>query len=134
MSYRGTCHCGRCVFEVQTELQTEVRGAAAQAGPLPDDARQGCRTRGGTLVSVPRDRLRLLSSEEGVGAYTFSGRIIGHRFCGACGTHLYGEALDSAGPGIAYLNPACISRGERAATASEDAGAGAERARAVAAG
>lgn len=85
MAFRGTCRCGRFVFEVQG-------GAASDGG----------------LLSVPRDRLRLLSSEEGVGAYTFSGRTIGHRFCGACGTHLYGEEIGGAGPGIAYVNPRCI--------------------------
>src|SRR5690606_81479 len=122
--------------ELQPEARGAAQGAAAQAGPLAASLRQGCGSRSGMLVSVPRDRLRLLSSEEGGGADTFSGRIIGHRFGGACGTHLYGEALDAAGPEIAYLNPACIARGEQAATSSADdaAGAGAQRARAVAAG
>ena len=85
MGFRGTCHCGRFVFEVHG-------GAASQGG----------------LLSVPRDQLRLLSSEEGVGAYTVGGRTIVHRFCGACGTHLYGEEVGGAGPGTAYVNPRCI--------------------------
>lgn len=89
MRLRGTCHCGRFVFEVQ--------GAAADRGGV---------------ISVPRDRLRLLSTEEGVGAYTFGGRTIGHRFCGACGTYLYGEELGGAGPGTAYVNPRCIVQGD----------------------
>ena len=90
MAFRGTCHCGRFVFEV-------LGGTADQGG----------------LLSVPRERLRLLSTEEGVGAYSFGGRTIGHRFCGACGTHLYGEEIGGAGAGTAYVNPRCIVRGDR---------------------
>jgi hypothetical protein len=88
VAYRGSCHCGRFVFEVH--------------GAAPDQ---------GGVISVPRDRLRLLSREEGVGAYTFGGRTIGHRFCGACGTYLYGEDIGGAGPGTAYVNSRCIVRG-----------------------
>jgi len=97
MSFRGTCHCGRFVFELQGVAPAGMAGD----GDLPR----------GSLISVPRDRLRLLSTEEVVGAYTFGGRTIGHRFCGACGTHLYGEDIGGAGPGTVYVNPRCIVRG-----------------------
>jgi hypothetical protein len=90
VGFRGTCHCGRFVFE--------VHGVAADQDGL---------------IRVPRDRLRLLSTEEGVGAYTFGRRTIGHRFCGACGTHLYGEDIGGAGPGTVYVNPRCVVRGDQ---------------------
>jgi len=106
MSFRGTCHCGRFVFELH---------GMVPASHAPADAGAGGSPRRAALLSIPRERLRLLSCEEGVGAYTFSGRIIGHRFCGACGTHLYGEDLDGAGNGTAYVNPWCIARGRQAA-------------------
>ena len=108
MSFRGTCPCGRFVFE----LQGVAAGLAGGGDP-----------RQSTLIRVPRDRLRLLSTEEIVGAYTFGGRTIGHRFCGACGTYLYGEDIGGAGPGTVYVNPRCIVRG-----------AGATKAKAVGAG
>src|SRR5690606_19535768 len=101
----GTCHCGRCVFEVRGQEQLEAQDAARQVGRHAGAARPA----GGSLLSMPRERLRLLSSEEAIGAYTFSGRMVGHRFCSVCGTHLYGEALDAAGPGTVFMNPACLS-------------------------
>ena len=110
MSFRGTCDCGRFVFELQGMAPARCESA---------DATRGAVLGHGALLSIPRERLRLLSSEEGVGAYTFSGRIVGHRFCGACGTHLYGEDLDGAGSGTAYVNPRCIARGEQAARLAE---------------
>jgi hypothetical protein len=132
MSFRGTCHCGRFVFELQgmspdPDAPTNRKDAfipADGANRVPADADAGANTHRwvrerGALLSVPRERLRLLSSEEGVGAYTFSGRIVGHRFCGACGTHLYGEDLDNSGPGTAYVNPWCIARGLQASAPAD---------------
>ena len=128
MSFRGTCHCGRFVFELQgtspypdaptTRNDASIPGDGAHRVPADAGTQRSVRGRG-ALLSIPRERLRLLSSEEGVGAYTFSGRIVGHRFCGACGTHLYGEDLDNSGPGTAYVNPWCIARGLQASGLEE---------------
>jgi hypothetical protein len=128
MSSRGTCHCGRFVFELQGMTPEPDAPTPGDDASSPGDGAKRVPTDAGThprvhergaLLSVPRERLRLLSSEEGVGAYTFSGRIVGHRFCGACGTHLYGEDLDNPGPGTAYVNPWCIARGLQASGLEE---------------
>ena len=115
MSSRGRCSCGRFVFELQGSVPESADPAGARepggdgtlAASLPDGALPGR-----SLLQVPRERLHLLSSEEKVGAYTLGARIIGHRFCGACGTHLYGEAVDAAGQALAYVNRWCLTRGD----------------------
>ncbi len=99
MRYTGICQCGTTVFELRAELLSATPPPPAQSVGLP----------GARLWSVPRESLRLLGAEEGVGAYTFSERIIGHRFCRTCGTHLYGEELDGSGPSNAYLNVDCLA-------------------------
>ena len=125
MIIRGRCSCGRFVFELQgSEPETvdspsapEAGSAGTLAGPPADGALPG-----GALLKVPRERLHLLSSEEKVGAYTLGARIIGHRFCGACGTHLYGEAVDAAGQALAYVNRWCLTRGDEQQADTVEAG------------
>ncbi len=95
MRYKGICQCGHVAFEVEDD------------GPGPVAC--GTRSPDGTLLwRVPRDRLRRLDSAADIGAYTFSGRLVGHRFCATCGVHLYGEELGSEGLRMAYVNRDCI--------------------------
>jgi hypothetical protein len=96
MHYKGICHCGNAVFEIPAA----TAGAASSYRPSRPDDRSFWR--------IPRDLLRLLGAEEGIGVYTFSGRMVGHRFCGTCGMHLYGEEIGDEDPPMAYVNRDCL--------------------------
>jgi hypothetical protein len=67
-----------------------------------------CSRKGSLLWFVPRQQLRLLTSDEDVGTYTFNKHVIKHRFCQTCGIHTYGEGLDPKGDQIAAINIRCL--------------------------
>jgi hypothetical protein len=97
MVYQGRCHCGEIAFEVEGELT----GAVACNCSI-------CSRKGALLWAVPRDRLRLLTSDEGVGTYTFNNHVIEHRFCRACGIHPYAEDSRAQTDRMAYINIRCL--------------------------
>ena len=53
---------------------------------------------------VPRDKLQLLTSKEGMGTYTFNKHVIKHHFCQTRGMHPYAEAADPKGNRMAAIN------------------------------
>jgi hypothetical protein len=57
---------------------------------------------------VPREKLRLLTSESEMSTYTFNKHVIKHRFCPTCGIHPYGEGVDPNGNSMAAINIRCI--------------------------
>ena len=97
MIYKGSCHCGKVAFEVESELA----GAMACNCSI-------CSRKGSLLWFLPRDKLRLLTSEEGLGTYTFNKHVIKHRFCQTCGIHPYGEGVDPKGNRMAAINIRCL--------------------------
>ena len=97
MLYRGSCHCGKIAFEVE--------GAVKQALACNCSI---CSRKGSLLWFVPRDELRLSTSGEGVGTYTFNKHVIKHHFCQTCGIHPYAEAIDPKGRPTAAINIRCL--------------------------
>lgn len=97
MRYQGSCHCGQIAFEVEGEL-TRVMNCNCSI----------CMRKGALLWFVPRDKLQLLTPEEGTRAYTFGDHTIQHRFCPTCGIHPYGEGSDPAGKNMAAINVRCL--------------------------
>jgi hypothetical protein len=83
MRYKGSCHSGKVAFEVEGELE----GAVACNCSI-------CSRKGALLWAVPRDQLRLLTPEDGMGRYTFNNHVIEHRFCRTCGMHPYAEDVE----------------------------------------
>jgi hypothetical protein len=77
VKYKGSCHCGKVVFEVEGELQ----GAMACNCSM-------CSRKGSLLWFVPREQLTVLTPEKDIGTYTFNKHLIKHRFCQTCGIHL----------------------------------------------
>ena len=74
MIYKGSCHCGKIALEVEGELTGAMECNCSI-----------CSRKGSLLWFVPRDKLRLLTSEEGIGTYTFNKHHIKHHFCRTCG-------------------------------------------------
>ncbi len=97
MIYQGSCHCGKIAFEVDGDLT----GAMACNCSI-------CSRKGSLLWFVPRGKLHLLTSEEGMGSYTFNKHVIKHRFCLTCGIHPYGEGVDAKGNQMAAINIRCL--------------------------
>jgi hypothetical protein len=97
MIYKGSCHCGKVALEVEGELT----GAMACNCSI-------CSRKGSLLWFVPRDKLHLLSSQEGVGTYTFNKHVIKHHFCQTCGIHPYAESVDKKGNPMAAINIRCL--------------------------
>ena len=97
MKYKGSCHCGKIVFEAEGE----IKGAMACNCSI-------CSRKGSLLWFVPREQLTVLTPEEDIGTYTFNKQVIKHRFCQTCGIHPYGEGTDPKGNKIAAINPRCI--------------------------
>src|SRR5687768_17406172 len=97
MTYEGSCHCGKVAFEVEGALD----GAMACNCSM-------CQRRGSLLWFVPRDALRLRTPEENAATYLFNKHAIVHRFCPACGIHVYGEGSDGKGNRMAAVNVRCL--------------------------
>jgi hypothetical protein len=97
MNYKGSCHCGNIVFEVEGELT----GAMACNCSI-------CSRKGSLLWFVPRDKLQLLTPEKDMSTYTFNKHVIRHRFCPTCGMHPFGEGVDPKGNRMAAINIRCL--------------------------
>lgn len=97
MRYKGSCHCGRIAFEVDGTL----------AGAMSCNCSM-CQRKGALLWFVPRDQLRLLTSEGNLSTYLFNKQAIKHRFCAVCGIHPYGEGTDPRGNSMAVVNIRCL--------------------------
>jgi hypothetical protein len=97
MKYKGSCHCGKIAFEAEGDLN----GAMACNCSM-------CSRKGSLLWFVPRESLRLLTSEADIDTYTFNKHVIKHQFCRVCGIHPYGEGVDPKGNQIAAINIRCL--------------------------
>lgn len=97
MIYKGRCHCGKVAFEVEGE----INGAMACNCSI-------CSRKGTLMWFVPREKLRLLTTENEISTYTFNKHIIKHRFCPTCGIHPYGEGVGPNGNNMAAINIRCI--------------------------
>ncbi|MES2353017.1 MAG: GFA family protein [Pseudomonadota bacterium] len=97
MIYKGSCHCGQVTFEVDGEIRQVM------------DCNCSICSRKGTLMwFVPRDKLRVLTSEDRISTYTFNKHVIKHRFCPTCGMHPFGEGVDPSGNQMAAINVRCL--------------------------
>lgn len=104
MIYKGGCHCGRVAFEVEGELAGAVTCNCSI-----------CSRKGALLWAVPRDRLRLIDPDDGMGAYVFNKHAISHRFCRTCGIHPFAEDVAPKGEPTAYINIRCLENVDLAA-------------------
>ena len=96
MVYQGSCHCGKIALEVEGEITAAMSCNCSI-----------CSRKGSLLWFVPREKLRLLTSEEDVSTYTFNKHFIQHHFCETCGIHPYAEAVDKGKP-MAAVNIRCL--------------------------
>lgn len=74
ITYRGSCHCGRIRFEIDTSLD-HVRICDCSI----------CRKRGALIHRVPREHVRLLTPLDELTLYTWNTHMARDYFCPSCG-------------------------------------------------
>ena len=94
---KASCHCGRVAFEVEGAPENVTACNCSM-----------CQRKGILMWFVPREQLKLLTPEENSSVYLFNKHKIQHRFCPACGIHVYGEAPNPKGELTAAINARCI--------------------------
>jgi hypothetical protein len=98
MRYRGSCHCAKVAYEVDGEIESAMACNCSI-----------CRRKGVLMWFVPKARFRLQTPDDAASAYLFNNHVIRHRFCPACGIHVYGEMTDpKSGEAIAAVNVRCL--------------------------
>src|SRR5262245_15309100 len=96
-TYKGSCHCGKVQFEVDTEL---ARVTACNCSI--------CSKAGYLLAFVPDERFKLLSGEEELVDYQFGKQRVHHPFCRACGIHAFGHGKGPDGTEMRAVNVRCL--------------------------
>jgi hypothetical protein len=97
MKYKGSCHCGQIVFEVEGELTQTVECNCSI-----------CSKKGALHWAVPTDKLRVLTPEEKISTYTFGQERIKHRFCPTCGVQTFSVGAIRPGNPMAVVNVRCL--------------------------
>lgn len=97
MIYKGSCHCGNVAFEIDGELN----GAMSCNCSI-------CSRKGWMLWFVPRNKFKLLTSEDNMGTYLFNKHVIKHRFCKTCGINPFAYGVDPEGNEVAAINIRCL--------------------------
>jgi hypothetical protein len=75
-TYRGSCHCGAVVFEIDTDFP-ELTTCDCSI----------CRRRNALMVKVPQERLRLIAGDDALTEYRFHTMTARHFFCRTCGIY-----------------------------------------------
>jgi len=94
-TYRGSCHCGRVRFEVETEL-TRVTACNCSI----------CSRKGALMHGVPAERFRLVGGEGELTEYQFNTRTARHFFCRTCGIHPFHRPRTN--PDTVSVNVRCL--------------------------
>jgi hypothetical protein len=101
MIYQGRCHCGQIAFEVEGDIEQVMECNCSH-----------CSRKGYLLWFAPREKLRLLTSENNLATYTFNKHVIKHHFCPRCGCAPFGFGTDASGAETAAVNVRCLERVE----------------------
>ena len=97
MGYKGSCHCGKILFDVDGEIDSLMECNCSI-----------CSKKGYLLWFVPRESVRLRTPEEDMSTYTFNERTIKHQFCSTCGCSPLGFGRDGEGNEMAAINARCL--------------------------
>jgi hypothetical protein len=97
MIYKGSCHCGEVTFEADGNLEKVMECNCSI-----------CSKRGSLHWFIQPENFRLLSSEDGMGTYTFNKHAIKHRYCLKCGCAPYSEGTAPNGKFVIAVNARCL--------------------------
>lgn len=99
--YQGGCHCGRVVFEVETDFGYNIECNCSH-----------CDIKGLILTFVPAQQFKLLAGEDNLSDYRFNKHIIDHLFCKTCGVQSFGRGKKGEEPMVA-INLRCLKDFDR---------------------
>lgn len=94
-SLRGSCHCGRIVFELDAPIASVVECNCSI-----------CRRRGALWIGATEAQLRIVSGESELTLYRFGTETAKHYFCKHCGIHPF--ARPRIAPTHWAVNARCI--------------------------
>ena len=96
MTYKGSCHCQRVLFEVNTNIIGEATQCNCSI----------CARKGILHFRVSASDFNLVSGEESLTVYKFGQNIANHYFCKFCGIHPFTNP--KAAPSLYTVNLRCI--------------------------
>jgi hypothetical protein len=96
-TYKGSCHCGKVKFEVQSELK-----------PTIDCNCSMCKRKGTILTFVSPESFKLISGEDSLTHYHFNKHVIDHTFCKVCGVTSFASGKDPKGNFMNAVNVRCL--------------------------
>jgi hypothetical protein len=77
-TYKGSCHCGAVVFEIDTEFTQFTKCDCSL-----------CRKKNAVMTKVHESQFRLLQGEEVLGLYQWNTGVAKHHFCTHCGIYTF---------------------------------------------
>lgn len=77
-TYRGTCHCGAVVFEIDTEFSEFTKCDCSL-----------CRKKNAVMTKVHERDFRLIEGEQALGLYEWNTKTAKHHFCKRCGIYTF---------------------------------------------
>lgn len=99
-TYRGSCHCGNVVFELDTDLDhVNVCNCSI------------CLKKNAVMHRVPANQFRLIAGEDALVSYTFNTGAARHYFCGTCG--IYPFHRPRIDPSAYTVNVMCLDGVDR---------------------
>jgi hypothetical protein len=91
--YKGSCHCGKVRFEVQTDLASVISCNCSI-----------CSRAGYLLTFVPATQFKLQAGKDEQTDYQFNKKHIHHLFCKTCGTRSFGYGAGPDGSEMYAVN------------------------------
>ena len=97
MKYKGSCHCKKIEFEVETDLEKIIQCNCSI-----------CIRRNAKMIMVPKENFTLTKGEIDLFLYQFNSNIAKHYFCKNCGIYTHhNRKSDPSGMGV---NLGCIDQ------------------------
>ena len=95
MKHKGSCHCKKIEFEVETNLEKIVQCNCSI-----------CIRRNAKMIMIPKENFTLTKGESDLVLYQFNSNIAKHYFCMKCGIYTHhNRKSDPNGMGV---NLGCI--------------------------
>ena len=101
MIYKGGCHCGAVVFEVEAAERIECAECNCSI----------CAMSGNLHLIVPKSRFRLVRGESELTTYTFNTGVARHLFCKTCGIKAF--YIPRSNPDGYSVNVGCLEPSPR---------------------
>jgi hypothetical protein len=96
-NYKGSCHCGAFVFNVDLELEGLITCNCSM-----------CQRTGYVMAFVAPEALHVEAGEGTLKRYTFNTMNIDHLFCTTCGIHPISKGKKKDGSPMRMINVRCL--------------------------